>query len=84
MRTSILPPVVVTVLLAVVATAVPGLLLAPPAAAAPGVPAGFRLTTTATGQAPFTLTDVTYLPDGAALTAGRGGVPPLRSCVVPW
>jgi glucose/arabinose dehydrogenase len=37
------------------------------------LPAGFVLTDTPTGQAPFDLTDFAYLPDGSALTTGKSG-----------
>ncbi|WP_460868442.1 PQQ-dependent sugar dehydrogenase [Rhodococcus aerolatus] len=62
---------VLALLLAVAPAVVPR--LAPVAGAAPALPAGFRLTTTPTGQAPYTLTDATYLADGSALTAGKDG-----------
>lgn len=37
------------------------------------LPAGFVLTDTPTGQAPYDLTDFAYLPDGSALTTGKSG-----------
>lgn len=37
------------------------------------LPAGFRLTESPSGQAPYDLTGFAYLPDGSALTTGKGG-----------
>jgi len=46
---------------------------APPAQAAPVLPAGFVITSTPGGQAPYELTDFGYLPDGSMITIGKGG-----------